>query len=228
MAAPRMERRFTGFAATAATTMLFAIACAGPGATPDADSSPASEQGNDGVAAMSEPITVKTGTHIMIRLAEPVSTSDNHDGDRFEAVVVDAVEASDGSVAIPAGAAAHGTVVQSHQSTGPDDPAVIAVRIDGVDVNGTTRPLDAHVVSADPATSAGDSNAETAGKIAIGAAAGAILGQIVGKDTRSTIAGAGAGAVAGTVIALSTRKGNATLENGSVIVVELEEPITLH
>jgi Glycine zipper 2TM domain len=218
------SQRTNAAAFGAAALFALAIACDVP---QDSDAQPAAEQGatsGESSETMDAPV-VPAGTEILIRLAESVSTADDNAGDSFDAVVVDEVSGSDGAVVIPAGSAASGTVVQSHQSTGPQDPAVIAIRFESIEFNDETIPLDATVVSAEPSTSTGSTTAETAGRIAVGAAAGAILGQIIGKDTKSTIAGAGAGAVAGAVVALSTRKGNATLESGSVVRVRLNEPI---
>lgn len=44
---------------------------------------------------------------------------------------------------------------------------------------------------------------ETAAKIGVGAAAGALVGQILGKDTESTLKGAGVGAAVGTAVAFT-------------------------
>ena len=62
----------------------------------------------------------------------------------------------------------------------------------------------------------------------IGAAAGALVGQVLGKDTEATLKGAAVGAAAGTVVAVASRNGDATLEEGSRITVRTEEPIRLN
>jgi hypothetical protein len=59
----------------------------------------------------------------------------------------------------------------------------------------------------------------------IGAAAGALLGQIPGKDTESTLAGAGVGTVMGAVVALTSRAGNAPLPEGSQLRVRCDSPV---
>jgi hypothetical protein len=53
------------------------------------------------------------------------------------------------------------------------------------------------------------------------------VGQIIGRDTRSTLTGAGVGAALGTAVALSTRSGSATLPEGSLLGVRLNSPLQI-
>jgi dolichol kinase len=63
--------------------------------------------------------------------------------------------------------------------------------------------------------------------VAVGTAAGAIIGQVIGRDTRSTIAGALTGAAAGTAIAMGTADVDAVLNKGSAMVVRTETPVSI-
>lgn len=159
-------------------------------------------------------------------MTENVSTSANRKGDTFEAVVTHDVAVSDGRVLIPAGSLARGEVIEASRGDG-DTPAILAVRVRTIQVADEWLPLDATMVSADLKRDAGDTATETAGKIAIGAAAGALLGQILGKSTESTLAGAGVGTIAGAVVALTSRAGDATLNEGSQLRVRLDSPLVM-
>lgn len=57
------------------------------------------------------------------------------------------------------------------------------------------------------------------------AGAGAILGQVLGKDTDSTLKGAAAGAVLGTGVAAATGDLDFTIEPGRTVAFTLEEPL---
>ena len=169
-------------------------------------------------------VSIPAGTVLTFEVREDVSTSSHATGDGFSLVLVDRVEGS-GGASLPAGARAMGIVTDAHKSGGADDNALLAVRINSVEVDGTQHAIEGVVESTELETSNQDSGTRTAAKIATGTAAGAIIGQIIGKDTRATVQGAAVGTVVGVVVALSTRGGDATLPAGSIIVVRLNRPL---
>lgn len=178
-------------------------------------------------AESEEAAVVPTGTVMTVRLEESVSTESHEVGDEFGAAVTQDVRGEDREILIPEGSRVTGVVEQSRRSAGPEEQAILAFRLQSVEVDGASYPLDATVQDATPERSEGDSGAETAAKIAIGTAAGALIGQVLGSDTESTLGGAAAGAAAGTIVALSTRSGDATMNEGSSLRVQLNEPIRL-
>jgi predicted extracellular nuclease len=172
-----------------------------------------------------EPVrAIPAGTVLTFEVSENVSTSFNAPGDGFSLMLVDAVSGPAGAI-LPAGTAAHGVVTDVHKSTGPDDDALLGIRITTVEAERAQRPIIGTVQSTELKSSTQDSGTRTAAKIATGTAAGAIIGQILGGDTRSTVIGAGAGTVVGVVVALTTRGGDATLPAGSLIVVRLDQDL---
>jgi predicted extracellular nuclease len=167
---------------------------------------------------------IPAGTRLTFEVREDVSTSSHTAGDGFALVLRDEVRGTGGAM-IPAGATARGVVSEARTSQGPEDEALLAVRLASVQVNGSSIALPGTVESADTRASTRDSGARTGATIATGAAAGALIGQILGRDTRSTVTGAAVGTVAGTVVALTTRGGHASLPAGSTIVVRLDEDV---
>jgi hypothetical protein len=165
-----------------------------------------------------------SGTLLTFEVREDVSTSSHVAGDGFGLVLVQEARGTGGAV-IPSGASGRGVVAEARSSSGPEDEALLAVRVATVQVNGTSVALRGTVESADTQVSTRDSGARTGATIATGAAAGAVIGQILGRDTRSTVTGAAVGTVAGTVVALTTRGGHASLPAGSRIVVRLDEDL---
>lgn len=170
-------------------------------------------------------VFVTEGTRMTLRLAERLSTNDNQAGDVFRATVSQDVRSSQGDLLVPAGTPARGIVVQSQESQGSDEPAVLALRLETLELNGESLPLDATIVEADSKSDTRDSGGETAAKIAVGAAAGALVGRIIGKDTKGALIGAGAGAAAGTVFAITTKGGQASIDEGATIAIVLDQPL---
>lgn len=167
------------------------------------------------------------GTQMRFRLAESLSTKSSQVGDRFQATLVEDVLSPRGEVLVPLGSVAQGVVVQSQESQGSDQPAVLALRMEMLAVQGDTHPIEATIVDAESDADTRDSGGETAAKIAAGAAAGALLGRIIGGDNEGALVGAGAGAVAGTVFAVTTKGGHAEMNEGSTLTVRLDEPLPL-
>lgn len=171
--------------------------------------------------------TIPSGTLISLRLDEALSTRTHGAGDAVTATVTEPVHGADGTVLVASGARMEGVVGRSVRSSGPEDPAVLAFRFERLVVGGESHPVTARVESAGARQSEGDSGAETAAKIAIGTAAGALLGQVLGGDTESTLKGAAAGTVAGAVVVITSRQGDATLEQGSTVTIRTQEPVRM-
>lgn len=165
---------------------------------------------------------VAEGTSMIFIVDQEISTDSHVAGDRFIANLAAPVNSSDGSTGLAAGTPSQWVVTQS---TTEDGRALLAFELESIEVDGAWTPAPATVTHAELDTDNADSDSETAAKIGVGAAAGAIVGQILGKDTESTLTGAGVGAAVGTAVALSTKGGSATLPAGSALTVKLEEPL---
>ena len=73
-----------------------------------------------------------------------------------------------------------------------------------------------------------DSRNETLKKAGIGAAAGAVLGAVIGGgDVSKILGGAAIGAAAGTVISLGTGEVDAVLPAGSKMTLQTTQQVTL-
>jgi hypothetical protein len=170
---------------------------------------------------------VAAGTQMTFRLSQALSTETHATGDRFAATLVGDVRSPSGEILVPAGTRANGVVAFARESSSSDEPAVLELRLESLEVGGETKTLDATVVEAAMSQEARDSGGETAAKIAVGAAAGALLGRILGRDREGAVIGAGAGAVAGTVFAVTTDSGHARIGEGATVTVSLDEPLAV-
>lgn len=170
---------------------------------------------------------IPSGTQMDLTLESTLSTQESEVGDVFSTRVTDDVAGPDGEVLIPEGAEVRGQVVESREASSPEEEAVLAISLEVLEVDGREYPIQASVTDIELETSEADTPTRSAITVATGAAAGATLGQILGGDTRSTLQGLVAGAVAGTAVALATREGHAVLEEGSRMVVQLEEAVSM-
>ncbi len=167
---------------------------------------------------------IPAGTLLTFEVRENVSTSSHDAGDGFSLVLVDAVTGPAGAL-LSSGASARGVVTTSHSSSGPEDQSVLGLRVSSVQAGGSQKSIVGEVESAEIETSTRDSGTRTAATIATGTAAGAIIGQILGRDTRSTVTGAAVGTAVGVGVALTTRGGEAELPTGSRITVRLSQDL---
>jgi hypothetical protein len=185
---------------------------------------PMSERTNPTPEPVAE-VLVPQGTTLAFRVDRTVSTESDDVGDAFTATVTDATRAAVGSEALAPGARSRWVVTRSDSDAGDDGEALLAFRLESLQVAGEWVPIEGTVTETELRADTGDSNSETAAKVAVGAAAGAILGRIIGGNTSSTLKGAGVGAAVGTVVALTTRDGSAELPEGSMITIRLDEDV---
>jgi hypothetical protein len=156
------------------------IALMGLSACAEADSQDAPE--GEKVTRESKTRVVPTGTSIVFVVDRAVSTETDHQGDQFTATLRSSIMGSEGGVVIPEGSQSTWVVTESSTS---DGQSVLAFRLESVGVDGERLPVTATVTEATLDTDHPDSNSETAAKIGVGAAAGAIVGQILGHDTEA-------------------------------------------
>ena len=156
-----------------------------------------------------------------------VCTNTNRPGDKLVATV-DAPVTGTRGVTIPAGSQ---VVLEVASVNGGDNgnDAQITFRVRSIVVDGVPHSVDADVASngaMEREKVAGDPNADKK-KVIGGAIAGAVLGQIFGHSTKSTVIGAAAGGAAGAVAAHATQKYEACLPAGSPMRVTLSNALVM-
>jgi hypothetical protein len=163
-----------------------------------------------------------TGTTMTARFDQAISTS-NHDGDAFSASVIDNVYASNGTIAIPAGAVVRGHVTGVH-SGNIAEQNVIRLDFETLDMRGRSYPFSGSV--SDVSVKNGASNS-TVRDAATGAVAGAALGAVLsGVELSKIVTGGLLGAAAGSVISLGTGDASkATIPAGSTVTIRSNEGV---
>ncbi len=184
------------------------------------DPAPAPSQAPGPVAGV-----IGAGTRIGLSINGRVCTNTALAGDKFTATVTSATMGSNGAM-IPAGA----TVVIEVASVERADPAQnsrIEFRVRTIDVNGAARQADGDIAALSSLEAGQVSGSNERTKVLGGAVAGAVLGQIFGRSTKSTVIGAAAGAAAGTVAARSSRTSFACLPEGSAMRLTLSRDLVV-
>ena len=187
-----------------------------------ADSAPAL---NMGTTTAGQPVVsfVPTGATLTFAIVDEISTKSAKAGDPFSARLLSDFTSEKGEVILPAGVVLHGTVTESMESPKNEEPAVIWLAVGTMETSSGTLILVGDVEELQMETDAKDTNTLSAGKVAAGTAAGAIIGKVAGK----TKTGAAVGTAGGVALALATRDGHATVPAGSRIVVRLTEQLSV-
>jgi len=173
-----------------------------------------------------ESTTVAGGTSVYVTLDQELSTKTSQVGDRFTTTLTAPVVVGN-RVALSAGTRISGHVTTVQKSGEPGETAVLSVEFDDVMVDGESYPVSMSVAEANPRMEGRDNTAEKAGKIGVGAAAGAILGRVVGGNKTGTIVGGVVGAAAGSALILGSADSDAILDSGSAMTLTLDVPLTV-
>jgi hypothetical protein len=170
--------------------------------------------------------TLPSGVDLELTLDQAIGTKHSRVGQEFTATVRNTVHAQNGRVVVPAGAKVHGRVTGLDDSDHPGEAAAIRLDFERLVFNGRSYPFEARITATNLETSR-DRNV-SGRDVAVGAAAGAVLGAIIGEgDLRKILGGAAIGAAAGTVIALGVGDTEATLPAGSRMNVRTTQSVAL-
>ena len=171
---------------------------------------------------------IGAGTGIALNSGMSVCTNTNKVGDKLVATVTSPVQGMGGAV-IPAGARIVLEVARVTPGGATSDSSIVfrpmTIYVDGISypLSGTIASTTALQRTEVPGTGPSDKE-----KVAGGAVVGAILGQIFGHDTKSTVIGAAAGAATGAVVAHAQKNYQTCLPEGASLVLTLDAPLVMN
>lgn len=166
-------------------------------------------------------VTLSAGTDIPIRITETLDSQTTQSGTPFSGVVTREIDAN-GFVAIPAGAAVSGTVVEAKDATHFKGNSILSLALTSVRRNGSTLPITTDTYTVD-GKGRGMNSVE---KIGGGAAIGALLGGIFGGGQGAAI-GAAAGGGGGAALQGFTRGQQVQIPSETVIRFQLANSLTV-
>jgi hypothetical protein len=161
-------------------------------------------------------VTIPSGTKLVGKLMEDISTKENKVGDPVEVRTVRSIHGTDGTV--PSGVLLRGEIVESEHAGLTGHPK-IAIRFTELRTEGETYRITTQMFELQGKSE----TKETAKKTGIGAIAGGVVGAIAGSAGKGILIGA----VLGTGYAVVTHDGHIGLAKGQRMEVELLDPVTV-
>ena len=158
--------------------------------------------------------TASAGSFLDVAVNDTISTKTAKVGDAFTGTVVANVSDGRGATVIPQGSQVHGTVTEVQ--TGQLTLSVSSVTIRGKDYG-----LAAKIDSLETVKQSKGIGGNDVAKVGIGAAAGALLGRVIGGNTKGAVIGGVVGAAAGTGVAAKTHGSYVALPKGAHINLTL-------
>jgi len=175
-------------------------------------------------AADAARFTIPGGTNLRVRLEDTVGSDISRVEDPVRGRVISPLVIN-GRTVVPAGSTVFGSVTQATRAGKVKGRGALALRFDSLALPGDRERY--RIRTATWRGVAPTTRKKDAAEIGLPAAGGAIVGGLVGGGKGAAI-GAAAGGGAGTAVVLTTRGKDVRVGPGSVLLVRLSEPLTLH
>lgn len=217
-----------------ALAVLASVAAAGAcspkgGQAGQPDQPPRAEEGDRGDAASANMVslTVPAGTRIDLTIDDELSSRSNKAGDTFTAKVHTDVRDASGRVVLESGSTVNGLIVAVKPAPNRRTPGTLTLALSTIEQDGQTYPIVAQIeeVATEPRNRPIEGS--DAAKVGVGAAAGAVIGQVLSKNTKGTVIGAVFGGLAGAGYAAETKDVDIVLPDGAHILATISEPLTV-
>ncbi len=169
--------------------------------------------------------TLPVGTEIHAALDDSITSRRDTVGQIISAHIMENVTGPDGRTLIPAGAPVRFTITQLRPARSKSSQGRLALRADGIALNGELRPVKAEVRPVPRELRGRGITGKEAATVGVGAAGGAVLGRVVGGNTRGAVIGGVAGAAAGAVVANQTATRDVVVKAKTPVVFVLTQPL---
>lgn len=178
-------------------------------------------------SAQPAPMSLSAGTVLTLVASDSISNKTHAAGDPVYATASADVVDAQGRVVIPAGARFEGVIAAIQEAKNPGDPGIMSLAFNRVSFGGRTYSVDATSDSVATERQGRGVTGGDAAKVGVGAAAGAVLGGLITKDTKGAIVGGVVGAAAGAGVAGATKDADVLLPAGGRIRIVLGSDMTL-
>ena len=181
-------------------------------------------------AAETRTVSLPAGSSFDVVMTTPVATKTSNVGDKIEGTLVQALVAPDGQVIANQGAIVRGEIselTRATKSRAEEDRASLKFAFTSIETVDGEKSLSTTVTNSEGKMVAGSTTKRDALVIGGSAVAGAILGKIIGKNTKGAVVGAFGGAVLGTGAMMASKGHELEVPAGSKVSLRSEEPITV-
>ena len=172
--------------------------------------------------------TLAIGSRINATWGPTINSSSTKEGETVTVTVTSDVKDGRGRVVIPSGATVDLLITDLEPATSRSDPdGKLALSVTSATIRGKTYALQGEVTSVPHTLKSHGIGTSEAKKVGIGTAVGAVVGQVIGKDTKATVIGGAVGAVAGAAVARETKNRDLVVTVGAPVVITLTGPFTI-
>ncbi|MEO8090869.1 MAG: hypothetical protein ABI703_11270 [Gemmatimonadales bacterium] len=207
------------------------VAARTPDTTPSADTgrslardtSPAANPVAASAAAGAR--TLPVGTEIHAALDDSINSRTDSVGRVVTAVVMENVTGSDGKTLIPAGAPVRFTVTRLSAAKSESAQGRLVLKVESIGIGGQQQPVAANVQPVPHELRGRGVGTGEAAKVGVGAAGGAILGRVLGGNTKGAVIGGVVGAAGGAVVASQTGSRDVVVKAKTPVTFVLTEPL---
>src|SRR5438093_2044462 len=175
-------------------------------------------------------VSLPAGTIFEVQMTTPVATKTSNVGDKIEATLIQPLVAPDGHVIANQGALIRGEIselTRASKSRAEEDRASLKFAFTSIETVDGEKSMNTTVTNSEGKMVAGSTTKRDALVIGGSTVAGAILGKIIGKDTKGAVVGAFGGAVLGTGAMMASKGHELEIPAGSKVSLRAEEPITI-
>lgn len=172
--------------------------------------------------------SLASGARVEATIQDALSSRTNKSGETVRAVVSRDVTDDRGRVVIPAGSNVTLTIDKLEPGSDQVRPeGRLQLIVSSVTVNGAAYPLSASLDPVPHHMEGRGITTDEAARIAAGTAIGAAAGQVIGKNTKSTVIGGAVGAVAGGAAAVRYAYRDVIVSAGTPIVFTLTQSLSI-
>ena len=202
------------------------VACTG-GAAKDASNPDGTTLSKTSRAGSTER-SLASGSRVNATIQDALSSRTNKPGESLRAIVSGDVKNARGTVVIPAGSTATLTIEQLEPGSDQVRPeGRLALVVKSVTVNGQVYPVSANLEPVAHHFQGRGITTDEAARVGAGTAIGAIVGQAIGKNTKSTVIGGAVGTVAGGAVAVRYAYRDVIVSAGTPIVFTLTQSLNV-
>ena len=176
-------------------------------------------------AAVAQTLLLPIGTEIHAALDDSINSRTDTLGRVVTAVVMEPVTGSDGKTLIEAGAPVRFTVSRLRAARSKSSQGRLALQVEGIGVGGELRKVSAQVKPVPHELRGRGVGTSEVAKVGVGAAGGAVLGRVIGGNSKGAVIGGVVGAAGGAVVASQTAARDVVVKAKTPVVFVLTEPL---